>query len=133
MRGRLCNFRWKDIEPSPNVWDWAQFDNDLAVRAADSLPIIFMVYTEEDAPAWLYTNGVPKVAMKDKKGNIVGYTPYYADPEYKDYFKTMISTVRQHVETLPAYVRNHIISVQACLGSTGDYIGYKGTVDAQYD
>src|SRR5579885_3309969 len=53
LHGRLCNFRWADIEPAPNVWDWTQFDNDLAARAADSLPIIFMVYTEEDAPEWI--------------------------------------------------------------------------------
>lgn len=132
LHGRLCNFRWADIEPAPNTWDWTQFDSDLAARAADSLPIIFMVYTEEDAPEWIYSNGVPKVAMKDPRGNIVGYAPYYADQDYKDYFERMISTVRAHIDSLPNYVRTHIVAVQACLGSTGDYIGYKGDVDPQY-
>src|SRR5438105_5719007 len=105
VRGRLCNFRWADIEPAPNVWDWSRFDSDLAVRAKDLLPIIFMVYTEQDAPDWLYTNGVTKVIETDALGNETGHSPYYADPEYKTYFKRMIATVHQHVETLPTAVR----------------------------
>ena len=40
--------------------------------------------------------------------------PYYADPDYKTYFKRMITTVRQHLETLPANVRMQIVAVQAC-------------------
>jgi len=132
LNGRLCNFSWKDLEPENNIWDWTAFDSDLAVRAKDTLPIIFMVYTEEDAPGWLYTNGVPKVAQKDSKGNILSYAPYYNDPDYKSFFKRMITTVKQHVETLADSVRKRIIAVQGCYGSTGDYISYKGIVDTQY-
>lgn len=132
LQGRLCNFRWADIEVAPNVWNWSAFDNDLAARAKDSLPIIFMVYTKEDAPDWLFTNGVPKVIEKDASGNITGYAPYYNDTAYKRYFKRMITTVRRHLETLPDSVHNKIIGVQACFGNTGDYIGYKGNVDPQY-
>ena len=132
IRGRLCNFSWKDIEPQNNVWNWTAFDNDLISRTSDMLPVIFMVYTEEDAPEWLYSNGVPKVAQKDANGNLLSYAPYYADPEYKTFFKRMITKVREHVETLPESVRKYIIAVQGCFGSTGDYISYKGTVDPQY-
>src|SRR6266487_2744341 len=132
LQGRLYNFRWKDLETSPNVWNWVQFDSDLALRAKDSLPIIFMVYTKDDAPDWLYTNGVPKVIETDDAGNIIGYSPFYSDPVYKTYFKRMITTVRQHIESLPNSVRKQIVGVQACFGNTGDYIGYKGTVALQY-
>lgn len=132
VRGRLCNFRWAELEPSNNQWEWKQFDSNLAVRAKDGLPIIFMVYTKEDAPEWIYSNGVPKVSEKDRKGDVIGFAPYFADSDYKTYFKRMITTVRKHVETLPDSVRSKIIAVQACLGSTGDYISYKGDVDPQY-
>jgi hypothetical protein len=132
LQGRLCNFRWADLETAPDVWNWVQFDSDLAARAKDSLPIIFMVYTKQDAPEWLYSNGVPKVTERDGIGNITGYSPYYNDTIYKRFFKRMITTVRQHVETLPDSVRSRIIGVQGCFGSTGDYISYKGTVDPQY-
>lgn len=133
LNGRLCNFLWKDLEPSNNVWDWTAFDNDLTNRTKDGLPVIFMVYTKQDAPDWIYSNGVPKVTITDNSGSIIGYSPYYADTDYKSFFKRMIQKVHAHVETLPASVRNKIIAVQGCYGSTGDYISYDGNVPAQYE
>jgi hypothetical protein len=133
VQGRLTkSFRWADIEPSPNVWNWVNFDSVLTDAADDGLPIIFLVFTKQDAPDWLFTNGVPKVIEKDDAGNVTGYAPYYADTAYNRYFKRMISTVSQHVATLPDAVRKQIIAVQACFGSTGDYISYKGNVAPQY-
>jgi len=129
IRGRLCNFYWRDIQTAPNTWDWTAFDNDLASRTKDGLPVIFMVYVrgpKGDAPDWLYNNGVPKVIIKSNSGTVTGSTPFYADPTYKSYLKQMIITVHHHVETLPVSVRNKIIGVQACFGSTGDYISYGG-------
>src|SRR5690242_15565667 len=81
--GRLFYFNWRSIETSSNVWKWTQFDSNLNIRAKDGLPIIFMIYTKEDAPDWLYQNGVPKVIEKDKSGAVTGYSPYYADSTYK--------------------------------------------------
>lgn len=133
VKGRLSNFSWKDIEPSPNQWNWAAFDRELTDKSKDNRPVIFMVYTEEDAPDWIYNNGVPKVTMKDSRGGVLGSAPYYKDDDYKKFFKRMITKVREHVETLPSSVRNNIIGIQGCYGSTGDYIGYKGEVAAQYD
>ncbi len=133
IKGRLVNFRWADIEPSPNVWNWVAMDTAFASRSKDSLPIIFLVYTKQDAPDWLYSNGVPKVNEKDASGNITGWSPYYANAQYKSYFKRMIDSVFIHVTGLPDSIRSKIIAVQACFGSTGDYISYKGTVDAQYN
>ncbi|MEP6845815.1 MAG: hypothetical protein ABI861_07415, partial [Panacibacter sp.] len=130
IRGRLFNFNWKDLEISNNVWIWDSFDTELTKRAKDSLPFIFMVYTEEGAPDWIYQLGVPKVTQIDR--NNITYAPYYVNSKYKNLFKRMVTTVLQHVEALPDSVRKWIIGVQGCFGSTGDYIGYKGTVDAQY-
>lgn len=133
LNGRLCNFLWKDLEPSNNGWDWKAFDNDLTNRTKDGLPVIFMVYTTQDAPDWIYNNGVPKVTVTDNKGSVIGYSPYYQDPDYKSFFKRMIQKVHAHIETLPASVRNNIIAVQGCFGSTGDYISYGGNVPSQYE
>ncbi len=132
VRGQLCGFRWRDIEIAPNQWNWASFDSTLAAFAQQNLPIIFMVYTKQDAPDWLYDNGVPKVIEKDISGTVTGFSPYYVDPDYKIFYERMITTVRQHIEALPDSIRRQIVAVQACLGSTGDYIDYKGNVDAQY-
>lgn len=132
LNGRLSNFRWADIETANNVWNWKELDNDLTSKTKDGLPVIFMIYTGQDAPTWLYDNGVPKVPEKDNKGNIIDYVPYYADPTYKSFFVRMIQKVHAHIETLSSSVRNKIVGVQGCFGSTGDYIGYKGTVPNQY-
>ncbi|NNV55969.1 T9SS type A sorting domain-containing protein [Limnovirga soli] len=133
IKGRLFNYNWKDIETAPGQWDWAGFDDELSQWAADSLPFIILIYTKEDAPDWLYTNGVPRVIERDPlTGEETGYAPYYADADYKFYFKRMVSVVRQHLEQQPPNIRKQIIAVQACLGSTGDYIGYKGVVEPEY-
>lgn len=132
IKGRLYNYTWKELELSPGVWDWRTFDADLTSRTKDGLPVIFMIFTKEDAPDWLFTNGVPKVTEKDSRGTVTGYAPYYADADYKSYFKKMITAVRQHIEKLPSAVRNNIAGVQGCFGSTGDYISYKGEVSSQY-
>lgn len=132
LNGRLCNFLWKDLEIANNVWDWTAFDKDLTERTKDGLPVIFMVYTKQDAPDWIYNEGVPKVAETDNKGQVLSYSPFFADPEYKSLFKRMIQKVHSHVETLDPAVRNKIIGVQGCFGSTGDYISYDGNVASQY-
>jgi hypothetical protein len=132
IHGRLFSIAWQVIETAPNVWDWRYFDSCLEARSQDDLPVVLMIFTKEDAPQWLYSNGVPKVMETDNMGNTVGWSPYYMDADYKLFFKRMISTVHQHVESLPDTMRNKIISVEACLGSTGDYISYKGNVEPQY-
>ncbi|MEP6844915.1 MAG: hypothetical protein ABI861_02900, partial [Panacibacter sp.] len=132
LNGRLCNFLWKDLEAADNTWNWTAFDKDLTDRTKDGLPVIFMVYTKQDAPDWIYNAGVPKVAETDSKGNILSYSPYFADSDYKFFFKRMIQKVHSHVETLAPAVRNKIVGVQGCFGSTGDYISYDGNVPSQY-
>jgi len=133
LRGRLCNVAWKSIEPEPGVYTWDALDTVLYRTGADSLPLIFMVYTKEDAPDWLFTTGnVPRVVERNEVGDSVGYAPYYLDENYRNYFKNMITRVRLHMDSLPWNVREWIIGVQACFGSTGDAISYKGFVDPQY-
>lgn len=133
FKGRLVNCSWSDIEIAPNVWDWTIFDQDINDHAADSMPIIFMVYTRMDAPAWIFSNGVPKVNETNEQGIVTGYSPYYLDAEYNFYFKRMVTQVREHVETMEPSLRSKIIGVQACFGSTGDQVAYKGIVPKQYE
>ena len=43
----------------------------------------------------------------------------------QELFKRMIDSVFIHVTGLPDSIRSKIIAVQACFGSTSDYISYK--------
>lgn len=134
LKGRLCNVLWKQIETVHGVFTWDALDTVLYRTANDSLPLTFMVYTKQDAPDWLYTTGnVPKVIERNDKGDSIGYAPYYMDTNYRAYFNDMVIRVKDHVDSLPWNIRQWIIGVQPCFGSTGDYISYKGFVDPQYD
>lgn len=133
LQGRVFNYKWKDLEVSEGVWDWASFDAYVFDRLKDSLPLILRVFTQENAPDWLFELGVPKVMEKDENGNETGgYAPYYLDSTYKYYFKRRITAVRQHIESYPYSIRKYIVGVQPCFGEEGDYIGYKGQVDPKY-
>jgi len=96
------------------------------------MPVILMVYTGMGAPGWIYNNGVPKVIETATDGSTNTYSPYYLDSEYNAYFKRMVTKVRQHIESMPANIKNQIIGIQGCYGSTGDQIDYKGVVDPKY-
>jgi hypothetical protein len=126
VRGRLLNFKWKDIETSNNVWNWTNFDKSLKKKAT-GLPAMLMIFTKENSPDWLYTSaGVPKVIEKNSNGDSVGFAPYFPDSLYKFYFKRMIDSVANHIAVYPVSVRNSIVGIQNCMGEEGDYIGYRG-------
>lgn len=133
FKGRLVNINWADFEVAPNVWDWTIFDKDINDHIADSMPVIILVYTRMNAPDWIFSNGVPKVNETNVIGTVIGYSPYYLDSDYNVYFKRMITKVREHVQAYQPAIRNKIIGVQACFGSTGDQIAYKGNVAKQYE
>jgi hypothetical protein len=132
FHGRLVNVNWSDIETSPNNWNWTIFDSDVNQHIADSMPVIILVYTGPNAPGWLYSNGVPRVEATDSSGNVIAHSPYYLDSNYNSYFKRMITNVSQHIQSYPSSIRNLIIGIQGCYGSTGDPIAYKGAVQPQY-
>jgi len=134
IHGRLVRYKWKELEPSPGDFNWKDFDKYIFDRTIDSLPMILCVFTQENAPDWLFDLGVPKVTERDSLGNETGsYAPYYPDSLYKYYFKRMITQVRKRIQTYPYSVLQYIIGIQPCFGEEGDYIGYKGEVDKKYE
>jgi hypothetical protein len=133
IHGRLVNVNWSDIEDSPNHWHWDLFDTDVNQHIADTMPVIILVYTGPAAPNWIYTvGGVPEVYATNNTGDTVASSPYYLDTDYNNYFKRMIDSVKQHIQSYPSSTRNLIIAMQGCYGSTGDQIAYKGNVAPQY-
>lgn len=129
--GRLMNVNWKDLEVAPDVWVWDSLYNELVDKTLNGLPIIILIYTRDGAPDWIYDYGVPKV-FESTNNVVTGFSPYYKGTEYKFYFNRMITRVRDYIATLPSNLRNHVVGIQGCFGSTGDYIAYKGTVDPAY-
>ena len=53
-------------------------------------------------------------------------------PDYNFYFGRITHKCGSMCKLAAVYLRNRIIGVQACFGSTGDQIAYKGNVAKQY-
>jgi hypothetical protein len=44
IRGLLTNFKWQDIEPSNNTWNWQQLDSVMMSRDCNT-PFQLMIFT----------------------------------------------------------------------------------------
>ena len=126
-KGTIVHTTWKDLEPSPGQWDFAEFDNNLAEAARRGLYIGIKVYQGDASPAWIYDRGATPV--KSSKGTTY---PFYLDPDFKPLLFNMIRTVAEHVKALPPEIRNRIVVVQAPAGKSGDPQPYQGTVPEEY-
>ena len=111
IRGLLTNFKWQDIEPSNNTWNWQQLDSVMMSRDCNT-PFQLMIFTKDYAPDWLFTTaGVPKVIEYNSNNDSVGFSPYFADPNYKFYFERMIDSVAIHVKAYPGRVKKYLFTI----------------------
>lgn len=125
LRGHVCNYKWKDLEVTDNVWNWQSFDKFIDSNLGN-VPLMLMMFTKESSPNWLYTEkGVPRVIEYDKYADSIGFAPYFPNPAYKYYFERMIDSVANHLKAYPYYKRKYIGGIQACLSEEGDYIAYR--------
>jgi hypothetical protein len=158
VRGKLVRAAWAELEPEPGVWQWDAregnprraarknrasveeapsrlgLDGQLREAAKANLQIILVVFAGSHAPSWIYDQGVPKVKTSGVRGVQSDTYPYYLNDTYQRLFRNMVVKVREHVEQLPANVRQHLLAVQAGFSSTGDFGPYHGTlVEPRYE
>jgi hypothetical protein len=125
-KGQVVTFHWSDIEPSNNRFEWQTMDSQITSTASQGLYVMVLVYTGIHAPSWLYSSGVPEVKTDWQRGSSF---PDYLNPQYQAFFKRMVSTVAQHLQTTyPPNIRSKIIGVQGAVGSSGDATPYRGNV-----
>jgi hypothetical protein len=125
-KGQVVTVKWTEIEPTNNQFNWQALDSDINSSASQGLYVMVLVYTGLHAPPWLYSSGVPEVKTDWQRGSSF---PDYLNPVYKDFFKRMISTVANHLQTAyPPAIRSKIIGVQGAVGASGDPSPYKGNL-----
>ena len=83
VRGVLFTAGWHGLQPTPDTWDWDNFDKQVRDLAELGLGIGLRFYTGKSAPHWLHEVGVPEVKLE---GNSEDSWPYYPDPIYKEYY-----------------------------------------------
>jgi hypothetical protein len=130
------NLSWKDVEPSPNNYQFEKtLGEDLRKAAENNYYIILMLWVASPGgvtPNWLYNTGVPQVKTKRETGNPLGDKegvltyPYYLSEEYKSRYHSAIKAFGQYVDKLPERLHQRILFVQIAEGSTGDGQPYKG-------
>src|SRR2546423_3426534 len=107
FRGWYIVYKWKQLEPQKDYFDWNYFDNQMKFGADHNLSIGFMVWVGPHSPDWLYANGVPQVSTTTK-GKLNNF-PFYLNATYKERYYNMLKQVANHLSTLPVDVRNKIV------------------------
>ncbi len=128
--GTSPTIKWKSVEPANGRYT---FDRELGHQlreAADrKLPVYIKLWVGEDSPAWIYEAGVPKVEVPphiNPLGKMVQHVyPYYLSDKYREYYYRIIHAFADYVHSLPGEIRDRIVFVQVCEGSTGDGQPYK--------
>lgn len=132
FKGWYIIYQWKKLEPQKDNFDWTYFDSQMQFAVNHNLSIGFMVWVGPHSPEWLYSNGVPVVSTQTKK-KITDF-PFYLNTVYKERYYNMLKQVADHVQKMPADIRNKIIMWMSAEGSTGDITPYKGYPnDAKYN
>lgn len=129
LKGKSADVNWEDVQPNnSNQYDWSEIQTILQTAYNNNQMVNISVGVGPDAPAWIYTNGVPSVLTNDTEHpNWIQY-PYYLDDEYKTYFFNMIESFGNFLRSQPANLFSHIAYVQVKTGCTGDEVAYKGAV-----
>jgi hypothetical protein len=132
FRGVQIELKWSDIQPtnSPTI-NWTAFDANLQTCATYSKNAYVNILVGPDCPAWVYTNGVPKV-ITDATTQFNGTFPYYLSDNYKTYFYYIIAEFGKHIRSLSPALRSRVTFIQVMTGCTGDEAAYKGTPLAAY-
>ena len=99
LRGVSVIIHWSQLEPQNGQFDWSLFDEPLNAAIKQGFHIHFKVWVGQRCPAWLYDNGVPKVATGQ------GPYPYYFDEDYISYYYRCIQKIGEYFKSLPAEKR----------------------------
>jgi hypothetical protein len=127
FRGTQLEYRWSEVQATNEaIYNFSALETQLALCDQYNKSAYINILVGPDSPAWIYTNGVPKV-LTDATTQFNGEFPYYLDADYKTYFFNLIAAFGQKLRALPENLRERIAFVQVMTGCTGDEVDYKGT------
>jgi hypothetical protein len=117
-------YRWSEVQATNEaIYNFSALETQLALCDQYNKSAYINILVGPDSPAWIYTNGVPKV-LTDATTQFNGEFPYYLDADYKTYFFNLIAAFGQKLRALPENLRERIAFVQVMTGCTGDEVDY---------
>jgi hypothetical protein len=98
MKIHSLMLNWRDIQPQPGVFDWGALDASLADAHGDGYRVIVRISCGNDAPAWVYANGVTKLDLiqADRRKRAIE-VPLPWDPELAGFYRDMIRGLQAHL------------------------------------
>jgi hypothetical protein len=127
LRGISADVFWKDVQAlDSSHYDWSEIQGILQTAYHNNQMVNVSVGVGPDAPAWIYSNGVPAVITDDTQHPGWTQYPYYVDSDYKRFYFKLIDSFGVFLRTLPANLFSRIAYVQVKTGCTGDEVAYKG-------
>ena len=137
IKGFAFGQKWADVEQRPGVFDWSGLDRALEKAVERKMFVYLSLGVGPEAPEWIYQHGVPAVKTEgalDKHLEKWDAFPYYLAPEYKTYFRRLITEFGNHIRRYPKETQERIAFIQVKTGCTGDETPYKGrAIDKKYD
>jgi len=135
LRGISADVFWKDVQAiDSSHYDWSAIQTILQTAYTNNQMVNISVGVGPDAPAWIYTNGVPSVITNDTQHPAWSQYPYYPDDDYIRYYLKLIDSLGVFLRSQPANLFAHIAYVQVKTGCTGDEVPYKGNpIDTLYN
>lgn len=136
IKGVFVGLNWSRLEQTRGIFDWVFLDSNLTAYANKGYYINLIVWTGPGAPSWLYAANTPNKIHSFKTDDT--YKPDWVYPDYKDpnyiaYWYKMIDSVINHINVMPASLKDKIYIYQSAEGTTGDATAYKGTpLNPQY-
>jgi hypothetical protein len=123
----IRDIRWEEIQPGPDLWDWAAMDNMISSCVSSGLPVIFMIRVGPDSPPWIYDT-VPKIITTGGGPGLPTEYPWYPDLDYIRFYKAMYEAVNEHILHYPAIWRNALTGWQSAEGYMGEMVPWYGEV-----
>ena len=134
LRGLAFNQKWSDLEKQPGVFDWSSLDHAMDSAVGKNQYVYLSINVGPDAPAWIYSQGVPRVETRDQMHDSWPAYPFYPSREYKALLQRLITEFGRHIRGYPKEKQERIAFVQVKTGCTGDECAYKGSViESKYD
>lgn len=128
VQGATVYIKASDVNPAAGVYNWTTTDAGLQNLTDSGIHIKLEFYVGPDCPTWLYSEpyNVPNFT------NARGTYPEYRNANYITWNYGFIDAFVTHILALPTAVKNNIMIVRSCEGSTGDVDYAKTPIDPAF-
>jgi hypothetical protein len=108
VTGVVLRRRWSALNPSPGVFNWNYFDQEIARAKSFGKQVQLLVFTGVSAPSWLYAYGAQPLRFQDPRYPGMNFTmPVPWDPIMLGRWQAFVSALGARYDTDPTVSMVH--------------------------